>query len=159
MDEYNNQNNGFNNNPYPNNQPDYNAQYDNTYNNQQPDYSNQYNQAPADFSTQYQSPTPNYYGEQMPQKSDGKAIASLVLGIVGVVFSCCCLGYISSIIGLILGIVSKSQRPNNNGMALAGIIVSGAAILIAIGLLIYSFAVAGNINTYEQFLNEFNGYY
>lgn len=89
----------------PNNQSNYN----------QPDYSQQYNAQPQQY--------PAYNGEQY-QKKDGKAIASFVLSLV----SLFCCGLFASIPGLILGIVSRKNRPMNNGLATAGIIISAISI-------------------------------
>ncbi len=64
-------------------------------------------------------------------------VASLVLGIVSIVFGfvpfCGAIALIPAIIGLILGIVdavkkSKAQEPK--GMAIAGIVLSAIAIVI-----------------------------
>ena len=78
----------------------------------------------------------NYYAPTTPIKNTeahGMAVASMVLGIVGIVCCCCCgLGLIASVIGLILGIVAKS-RGNNEGFSLAGIILN--AIGLAFGIL------------------------
>ena len=43
--------------------------------------------------------------EEMVKQSKGMAIASMVLGIVGLVLSCLVIGIIPCVIGLILGIV------------------------------------------------------
>lgn len=68
--------------------------------------------------------------------SDGKATASLILGIVSFVIPC--LGFVTSIIGLILGICSKKS-----GKKTAGIILNSIALgLIIIGwVLLYSLGV------------------
>ncbi|MGI6577967.1 MAG: DUF4190 domain-containing protein [Eubacteriales bacterium] len=60
------------------------------------------------------------------QKSNGKAIASLVLGIISIVFiftgSASLLGIVAGIVGLIIGISAKKEAPS--GMATAGIVLS-----------------------------------
>lgn len=62
----------------------------------------------------------------MEQQSNGKAIASLILGIVSLV--CIFFGYgallgiILAVIGLVLGIGAKKTAPS--GMATAGIVLS-----------------------------------
>ncbi len=70
--------------------------------------------------------------------SEGKAIASLVLGII----ACVCvffgqgalLGIVLGVVGLILGINSRKEFPS--GMATAGIVLSSIAIAIcALGFL------------------------
>lgn len=71
-------------------------------------------------------------------RSNGKAIASLVLGIV----SCVCvffgygalLGIVLGVVGLVLGINAKKENPC--GMATAGIVLSVIAVaLCAIGFI------------------------
>ena len=72
-------------------------------------------------------PQPN---QQQP--ADGKAIASLVLGIVSLVTIFfgygALLGLILSIVGLILGINSKKTRPS--GMATAGVVLNIIALVL-----------------------------
>ncbi len=104
---------------------------------QQPQQSYQ----PQEYSAQnYQQPQQAYqpqnytaqqYDPQMsveaPQnKNDGKAIASMVLGIVSL--ACCGGFYACPIVGLILGIISKKNKPENNGMAVAGIVMCCIAL-------------------------------
>jgi len=66
----------------------------------------------------------------LPQTS-GMAVASLVLGIAGLL--CCCCGA-PAIVGLILGILALSEinksggRLEGRGLAIAGIAVSGAVL-------------------------------
>lgn len=102
----------------------------------------------------------NNLGYQNP-KTNGMAIASLVLGIVGVVFSCCyAVGIVPSIISLILGITSRRNIKRSNGtqkgegMALAGIILSIIAIVLSIYMII-SIAMNWNdlVNLYQNYLN------
>jgi prepilin-type processing-associated H-X9-DG protein len=70
-----------------------------------------------------------------PQKTNGLAIASLVLGILGFI-SC----GVTALIGLILGIVSMNQVRKSNGtqggggIALAGTVVSAVFLLFIIPL-------------------------
>lgn len=60
------------------------------------------------------------------KKSNGLAIASLVLGIVAIVFSFIGLsipfGLIIGIVGIILGVMAKKKNPC--GMATAGLVLS-----------------------------------
>lgn len=79
----------------------------------------------------------------------GLGIASMVLGIVSLVCSCC-LWYVSipcAIIGIILGAVSLKGNRAGKGMAIAGLVcslisivpavivlVSGAALLSGLGM-------------------------
>lgn len=75
-------------------------------------------------------------------KGHGLAVASLILGIVSIVFllllilpgtvgmCCCCIGPITSIVGIILAIVSKVKAGRMEGMARAGLILSIVALVI-----------------------------
>lgn len=69
-------------------------------------------------------------------KTSGLAISSLVLGIVGLVTGCVGIGIVFALTGLILGIVAlvtigKPGKPvRGKGLAIAGVSISGAAILL-----------------------------
>ena len=160
MDNYNN---GYNNNypqgdgqnPQPN-QNNYSAQdYQQPYGSQnysaqdyqQPYGSNDYNQ--NNYQSDYQTYTDYNQPYQAPQytnsypvedsSANGMAIASLVLGIVS--FFCC--GLPCSVVGLILGIISKKRKPENNGKATAGIVLSIIALVFWAIIVILNF-VAGS---------------
>lgn len=62
----------------------------------------------------------------------GMSIASLVLGIIGMVICCChpIIGFICSVVGLVLGI--SGYRQSNTGLGIAGIIVCIIALLLNI---------------------------
>lgn len=132
---FNNQNNYQNNyygeNPY-NNQQDFNNQqnFNNQYNNQYNDqYTNgQYNNNQFN-NNQYNN---GYYEDRKP--SNGFAIASLILGILSILFSCCYgFGIFLSIPGIILAIVSKKSSGGKlSGMAIGGLVCSILGTLIAV---------------------------
>ena len=52
-------------------------------------------------------------------KQSGFGIASLILGIVGLVFSCFIVGIIPAFLGLIFAIIALCQKNTKNGMAIA----------------------------------------
>ncbi|MGN0463023.1 MAG: DUF4190 domain-containing protein [Ruminococcus sp.] len=144
MDEnYNNQNNDYSNNQNPYNSQPQNG-YQNNYNyNQQNGYQNGYNQ-------------PQQYYQEPADNSKGLAIASLVLGIVS--FFCC--GSVCSIVGLVLGIMSRKKNPVNNGMATAGIVLSIIALVLWLVVVIWSFAVTGSmIGIIEDIARDGNVHY
>lgn len=68
------------------------------------------------------------------KKCKGLSIASLVLGIVGIVLSIVFLGGILGIIGAILGLIAIIKSKPKSGMAIAGFILSIIAVLIVIGM-------------------------
>ncbi|ABN54228.1 MAG TPA: DUF4190 domain-containing protein [Hungateiclostridium thermocellum] len=77
--------------------------------------------------------------EQQYAKTNGLAIASLVLGISSFLFACCCgLGIIPSILAIVFGFISKDKIKQSNGfekgdgLALAGIILGFVGILFAL---------------------------
>lgn len=89
--------------------------------------------------TQFQSQNQYYYEERPSNYSTGLATASMVLGIVSIFITCLMMGWITGIIGLILGIVSLAQDRPGKSMAIAGIVTSAIAILffviiIAVGV-------------------------
>ncbi len=95
----------------------------------------------------------DYNNEQLPQKhpKNGMCVASLVLGIVSIVF--CCFWFISipcSIIAIILGYIGG--KAGKSGLATAGLVMGVIGLVLCIGLLILAAigAAAGQswLNTY-----------
>ena len=83
-----------------------------------------YQQQP--YQQQYQQPQYPQYMETPEEKTaKGFGIASLVLGLV----SLFCCGLFTGIPGLIFGIISIRKKKEQNGMAIAGIIICGIAIV------------------------------
>jgi Domain of unknown function (DUF4190) len=78
---------------------------------------------------------PGGYGSQSTPRTNGLAIAALVLGIAGLVFNPC---GVASILALVFGYMAKGQidrapeTQGGGGMAIAGIILGwiGVAILV-----------------------------
>ena len=87
---------------------------------------NTYN-APYNNQAPYNYPDNN----QPPRQSSGLSIASLVLGIVGIV-ACCIpiIGIPVNVTGLILGIVG--MKKGGRGMAIAGIILCSIFLVLTI---------------------------
>jgi hypothetical protein len=80
-----------------------------------------------------------------PAPNNGKAVASLVLGIVSIVFCWIygIVGIIPGIIGLVLGISAKKETPS--GMATAGLVLSIIGVAINGIILISCIACASCI--------------
>lgn len=101
----------------------------------------QQNYQPQNYAAQQYDPMMSVEAPQ--SKNDGKAIASMVLGIVSL--ACCGGFYACPIVGLVLGIISKKNKPNNNGMAVAGIVMC----CIALGFMVlYTILALAGVITY-----------
>ncbi len=168
MDNNQNYNQGYDNqygyNPqgYDNQPPqqNYNQQYvapQQDYNNQQyatpqQDYNNQQYAAPQQDYTQQNNSVPQGNVAPAPAKAEepGKVlgIISLVSGILSIT---CCIG-MTSLIPLILGIVSKSKQKENNGLALAGIILGAIGLVIFVVYIVVCIIIgvaAGSSTAYD----------
>jgi hypothetical protein len=66
--------------------------------------------------------------------NSGLAIASMVCGIVSMV--CCCLMPFTSIASLVCGIIALVTKQNGKGMAIAGVVLAAAAMVIYTALFI-----------------------
>lgn len=102
-------------------------------------YNNQMNGSsePYEYNNQqYQVYGAGQYVTSEPEKSNGMAIASLVLGICSL--ACCCAGIPFSVVGLILGIIARKNDSSDN-MALAGIILSAIGIVVFTMSFIFGF--------------------
>jgi uncharacterized membrane protein len=96
------------------------------------------------------------------------SIASLVLGIVGVVGDCCYgFGTIFGIVSLILGIISLQHikksggEEKGEGFALAGIILGAVSIVLGVTIIIVVIVnrgqIAGMMQNYMQNYYSSNG--
>lgn len=72
-------------------------------------------------------------------KQSGLGIASLVLGIIGLLLSCVVIGVVPCAIGLILAIVGLTQKDRGHGTAIAGLVCS----VIGIGIFAFEIFVFG----------------
>ena len=101
----------------------------------------------------------NMYQFNQPQQQGGSGldIASMVLGIIAVVFNCCYV-HISlpcGIIGLILGIVSLKKGNSGHGMAIAGVVLSAISLVLYIACIILLAAGFASI-PWADFASELN---
>lgn len=81
------------------------------------------------------------------KKSNGYAIAALVLGIVSIVFSFFLqwLGLIIGIVGIVLAVVAKKKNPS--GMATAGLVLSIIGTVFCALFFIACVACLGTLGT------------
>ncbi|WP_320929839.1 DUF4190 domain-containing protein [Hungatella sp.] len=101
----------------------------------------------------YQQPTPqnSYYRDEyrqaanpaytQPQKQSSMALASLIMGIIGIVTSCCCYsGVIFGSLGILFSLLSK-MGDTMEGYAKAGLITSIIALFLAAMAMIFLFGM------------------
>ncbi len=95
---------------------------------------------------------PQYYVPPQPQppyqppEQTGFSIAGLVMGILGILSSCFCIGWIFGILGLVFAIVGKNKAPSQQGLNIAGLVLS--IIALAIGLF---FLFIGFFSEYDPY--------
>lgn len=80
------------------------------------------------------------------KKSNGLAIASLVLGIVAILFNFIGLGIVGlvlGIVGIVLGVMAKKKNPT--GMATAGLVLSIIGTVLCALILIACAACLGSV--------------
>lgn len=88
---------------------------------------------------------------KQPVKSpqSNMALASLVMGIIGIVTSCCCYGgLIFGSLGILFALLSKTED-RFEGYAKAGLITSiiGGVLAVLLGIVLIIFAIAGEFET------------
>lgn len=90
--------------------------------------------------------------------TNGKATAALITGIVSVVLAFCCIGALSGIVAIILGIRARGEiqatngQQGGDGMALAGIITGLVSILLGLAMLAVVVLAVANVDD-----NGYNG--
>lgn len=104
---------------------------------------------PPHMNTYQQNPAPNYCTAM--QKTNPFAIASFVLGLIGIIFLCVYLsGTICAILAIIFGFMARSRIANSagtekgDGLAVAGIVLGIItvcfAVIVVICALVFGFA-------------------
>jgi len=110
----------------------------------------------------WQQPPPGAWGPPgygMQQRRNGLGTAGLVCGIVGaLLFWTVVLGVVLGILGLIFGLVGRSRaqrgQADNGGVALAGAILGGLAIIGSIGLVVANRDTITNEIRYRRCVDE-----
>lgn len=120
------------------NEPPYGQ--NNTYDQPDPRYQGQGSYQNNNNYNPYSGPgmqNPQNHYQQGPPAANGKAIASLVLGIISII-SCACypLGIVLSIIGIVLAILSRDSNKKMSGIAKAGLITSIIGLLFCVMILV-----------------------
>lgn len=147
------------NNPQPNDLQGY-PQNQGQYGQQNYSQNQQYNQNPYGYNQYNHNPYgQNEYQSQEPKGSNAMAVASLVCSIIGLLISCC--WFISlplSITSIVLGIIVLKNNKEGRNLAIVGIIIGAATILICIFLVLLSvYLFSGNsdfMDYYKEFYNQ-----
>jgi hypothetical protein len=106
----------------------------------------QYPQGPYGYGG---PPPPPYYGYAPPKNSNGKAIATLVLGILSIVF--CVFMFFDGIfvvLAVIFGIIAlgetKHGRGSGRGLAVAGLVCATVGAILAVLFTVWFVHIANN---------------
>lgn len=89
------------------------------------------------------------------QQSNGLAITALVLGILSIL-----LGFLTAIPGVIVGHMARSRAKKNPqqyggaGMALAGLIISYAVLILSIGMVVMMMQSPEMMEALQQGMNQ-----
>ena len=113
---------------------------------QQPPQWQQPQQPPQSPYPQAQYVPPRSQPPFQPTEQIGFSIAGLVMGIVRILSSCFCSGWIFGILGLVFAIVGKNKAPSQQGLNIAGLVLS--IIALAIGLF---FLFIGFFSEYDPY--------
>lgn len=122
------------------------------------------NQDPRNNGQNYYYNNPYGYNNGRPpinpmllqKPTSGMATASLVLGIIGILFTCCCgTGAVLGLIGLILAIVDRKRNGSFSSVALGGLITSIIAVVLGVAF----FAFCYSIGTDTEFMSLYESMY
>lgn len=99
---------------------------------------------------------PPYAQPLQPTQKDnsGFAIASLILGILGVI-PCCCANIVPAVLALIFGIIGL--KSSKKGMAIAGIILSVIGLVFTV-IIAISYIVGYSVMPYDYEIYNFDDY-
>ena len=84
--------------------------------------------------------------------SDGYGIASMVLGIVSLIFFCTCCNILTGILAVVFGIIHLTKQGTHKGYGIAGIVTAAISILLFIG---GWGIILGNASLYDSIQNDF----
>ncbi len=101
----------------------------------------------------------NFQPTAAPQKKNGYAIASLVLGIVSLLFCCCCCANvfglipmgICAVLAIVFAFLSKKDGGKMQAIAIAGLVLGIVSILV---LLLFLVAIIGTYTMIDALPQE-----
>ena len=97
-------------------------------------------QSAAQYTNYQDNTTTNTYYQSTPVvenvsegKANGMQIGALICGIAAIVFSCCCYGILSIILGIVGAILAvNGNKQGKNGVGTAGLVCSIIGIVLGI---------------------------
>ena len=95
----------------------------------------------------------------VPNNSSGKAIVSMILGLVAIAF--CCAYYITipcAIISIVFGAISLKNNEKGRGMAIAGLVLSITALIFIVIVLATAGAFLGLLKESFRFPEAFDAF-
>lgn len=108
----------------------------------------------------YQQPYTTYGGQPEKQKGEsiGFGIASMILGIVALIFFCTGCNILFAILAIVFGIVQLVKN-KQKAFAITGIITAGLSMLLFIMLYVMMVISAGTSDYYDDYYdNYYDGY-
>lgn len=99
----------------------------------------------------YQAPPQNNGGDN---KANGKQIAGLICGILGICTSCCygVPGIILGVAGLICSVLGNKE--SKNGVGIGGLVCSIIALILGVVMLIYYVVIIAALLEDPDFMNS-----
>ncbi|MBP3436732.1 MAG: DUF4190 domain-containing protein [Clostridia bacterium] len=92
------------------------------------------------------------------QRGDGMSIAAMVLGIVSLLFSCCCgIGAIPAIAAIVLAVIDCVKRGRMNGYAIAGLVLGIVGFLFSSVLFAFFVMVFSDPSFWAEYDASMNG--
>ena len=140
-------------------QNQYGGNYQNSYGNSGENPYGNVNQNPYGNSSQNggYGPNQNYRDYGQNEKKIGMGIASLVLGIISLVFFCSCFNIITGILAIIFGIIQLAKyAPHGKGLAIGGIVT---AVLSIVLLVVFYVSIGSNTALQNSILDEYEDLY
>lgn len=97
-------------------------------------YNNQFNGAGNGNNGQWNNFDPFQPQRNRPIESDTFSVCAIVLGIMSVMFSCCCYAFsiVAGITAVVLGIIALNKKENRRSFAIVGIVAGLAGMSFAI---------------------------
>jgi hypothetical protein len=109
--------------------------------------------APPSYQRANQPMSANTIGARVPGESKVLASVSLVCGITSLV--CCCLTFLTAIVGLVTGIIVLTKKKGGRGFAIAGVVLSAVSLVLYAIIFIAYFIVIQE--TGRDFMDIYQG--